>query len=59
MPVIQNGDEIFEKFFLFQFVNRYYLKMLKNQKSKTVSLALYLIPGMEVHYLTVTSAILH
>ena len=41
MPVIQNGDEIFEKFFLISVCeHRYHLKMLKNQKSKIVSLAL-------------------
>ena len=42
MPVIQNGDEIFEKFLLISVCeHRYYLKMLKNKKSKIVSLALY------------------
>ena len=41
MPVIQNGDEIFEKFFLISVCeHKYYLKMLKNQKSKIRSLAL-------------------
>ena len=36
VPVIQNGDEIFENFFLISVCE---LKMLKNQKSEIVSLA--------------------